>query len=382
MKNPDIVFEPWLLSLEERTEIFYKAKEKGKKVVVYYAKAPDSSTFRYRVYNTYQITKNSKKWQAIYFFKDEIATIRKILPTADLFVYSRQSRWDSLIEEIRKITKENKIPTLFDLDDLVFDKKYLDTVTNVIGEKNNLSHWIAYIDRIHETAKNSDGFLVTNDLLGQKISENFKKPYKVIRNSLNEEQIAAANAYLSLKKNQKGFSIGYFSGTATHVNDLAVALPEITEFLEKHTDATFKIVGFMDLGEKMSKFIKEKRITLLPPVDFRKLQRMMSEVDVNIAPLVNSIFTDCKSELKFFEAAIVKTATIASPTYTFARAIKDGQNGFLAQPGEWYDKIEYLYKNRKENANIAERARDYALKNYTGKVFLNEVETAYDYFTK
>ncbi|MBO7718339.1 glycosyltransferase, partial [Candidatus Saccharibacteria bacterium] len=93
-------------------------------------------------------------------------------------------------------------------------------------------------------------------------------------------------------------------------------------------------------------------------------------------------FTNCKSELKFFEAGAVETTTIASPTYAFLKAIENGKNGFLARPGEWYDKLEYLYKHPEENKTIAKQARKYALKHYYGKEFLEEVEAAYDYFTR
>ena len=93
-------------------------------------------------------------------------------------------------------------------------------------------------------------------------------------------------------------------------------------------------------------------------------------------------FTNCKSELKFFEAGLVETTTIASPTCTFKKAIIDGENGFLAEADEWYDKLEYLHNHPKKNKEIAEAAREYALKHYTGKEFLKEVEGAYDYFAK
>ena len=108
----------------------------------------------------------------------------------------------------------------------------------------------------------------------------------------------------------------------------------------------------------------------------------MSKVDVNIAPLVINDFTNCKSELKFFEAAVVETTTIASPNYSFKKAITDGENGFLAKPGEWYDKLEYLYSHPKENRKVALKAKEYALKHYYGEKFLKEVEEAYDYFGK
>ena len=51
------------------------------------------------------------------------------------------------------------------------------------------------------------------------------------------------------------------------------------------------------------------------------------------------MFTNCKSELKYFEAAVVGTVTIASPTFTFARAIDDGKNGFIANSYDWLRKI-------------------------------------------
>lgn len=385
MSNPCLILEPWSLSLDERLQIFHDSKKRGKKIALYYAKAPDNTTFRYRVYNVFQITKQSRTWQAVFFFKDEINKIKEVLPKADLLVLSRQSRWGGTVEQLEKCAKNNSIPILFDLDDLVFEKKYMDTVMNVIGENNNYSFWIPYIDKLFETAKRCDGYLATNDFLANKLSETFGKPCKIIRNSINEEQLAASNAYLALKHKEKardGFSIGYFSGTPTHKNDLAVALPEIIEFLKKHPDTTLKITGYMDLDDNVMELLAAERIVFLPVVDFRKLQYRMSEVDVNIAPLVKSIFTDCKSELKFFEAAIVETTTIASPTYTFSKAITNGKNGFLAWPGEWFDILERLYEDRELNRAVAKKARKYAIEHYCGKDFLKEVESSFNFFVK
>lgn len=385
MKEDRNILEPWEISLEKRLKYFEDAKKNGKKVALYYAKAPDSSTYRYRVYNVYEALAQSDGWRAVFFYRHEMDIMTKIIPKADLFIFSRQSRWDRKIKKMVTIAKNNDVPVLFDLDDLVFDKKYVMTVVNTIGETNNFDFWIPYFDRIQRTAENADGFLVTNDFLGERIGKNFDKPYKVIRNSLNDAQIAASNVYMRLKKypgKHTGFIIGYFSGSPTHTNDLMVALPEVLEFLEYHKDSVLRVVGLMDFDGSTRKYFDNGQIEFVPPVDFRKLQRLMSGVDVNIAPLVINDFTNCKSELKFFEAAAVETTTIASPTYTFKKAIKDGENGFLAQPGEWYDKLEYLYKHPEENRKIAKRAREYALKHYYGKEFLKEVEAAYDYFAK
>lgn len=376
--------EPWSLSLSERLSVFEQAKKDGKKIALYFVKVPDSSTFRYRCFNTYQATLESKKWQAVFFFRNETKTVEDLIPDASLVVLGRQSRWDERIEKILKIARNNGLRALFDLDDLVFDKKYLPIVMNTIGESENLSYWVPYFNDIHMTGEKVDGFLVTNDFLGEKIKQTFGKPYRVIMNSLNKEQLAASDAYLALgeKEREENFDIGYFSGSPTHVNDLEVALPEILAFLKEHEDARLKVVGLMEFDQRARKFLENGQIKFVPPVDFRKLQKLMCGVKVNIAPLVVNDFTNCKSELKFFEAAAVETTTIASPTYTFKKAIKNGENGFLAQPGEWYDKLEYLYENPEENRKIAKSAKKYVLKHYYGKEFLKEVEDAYDYFAK
>lgn len=379
------ILEPWEISLEDRIKYFEDAKKSGKKIALYYAKAPDSSTYRYRVYNVWETLNESKEWRADFFYRNEMKVLEKIIPKADLFIFSRQSRWDRKIKRLVRIARKSGVKVLFDLDDLVFDKKYAMTVINTIGETNNIDYWIPYFDKIQKTAQAVDGFLVTNDYLGERIEKTFNKPYKVIRNSLNNGQISASNAYLNFKKypGERGeFTIGYFSGSPSHENDLAVALPEILKFLDDHKDALLEVVGVMDFEPKTAEYFSRGQIRFLPPVDFRKLQKANSEVDVNIAPLVINEFTNCKSELKFFEAAAVETTTIASPSYTFKKAISDGVNGFLAYPGEWYDKLEYLYKHPEENKKIAKGARKYALANYHGKKFLEQVEGAYDYFCK
>ena len=250
----------------------------------------------------------------------------------------------------------------------------------------NILYWMGYFWGIRRIAKRVDGFICTNAFLAKKLKRSFDKPVKVIRNSLNREQIEISEKFIKKKKVQeigeKKFAIGYFSGSPTHKKDFAMVEGELVRFLQVYNDVKLRVVGYMEFSEEMKKIIEAKRVEVLELVDYLKLQKLMAEVDVNIAPLLINDFTNCKSELKFFEAGAVETTTVASPTYSFARAIEDGKNGFLARPGEWYEKLEYLYKNSKENRKVALEARKYALKHYYGKEFLKEVEEAYDYFAK
>ena len=76
------------------------------------------------------------------------------------------------------------------------------------------------------------------------------------------------------------------------------------------------------------------------------MQREQAKVDINIVPLVNNEFSNCKSELKYFETAIVGTPTCATPSFTYSSAIENGENGYLCEKGEWLRAFEKLY-NRK-----------------------------------
>ena len=351
-----------------------------KKAISYIVNDTGSSQFRYRCKNISESIAGNKKYTVTYFSSSENVGIYDLINDIDICVIGRQTaKNNSLIKLIKKV-KDGGGKVLFDIDDLVFNYSDARMILKTVREKN-IFYWLGYIWGIRRIAKRVDGFLCTNDFLGKKLERSFRKPYKVIPNSLNKEQIEVSEKCLKNKKHE-GFVIGYFSGSPTHARDFKMVEPELIDFLNSHDDAKLRVVGYMNFSDKMKKMINTGRVEVKKPVDYLKLQELMSEVDVNIAPLVINDFTNCKSELKFFEAAAVETITIASPTYAFKKSIEDGENGFLAQPGEWYKKIEYLYKNPDQNRKIAKKAREYALKHYYGKEFLKEVEEAYDYFAK
>ena len=72
-------------------------------------------------------------------------------------------------------------------------------------------------------------------------------------------------------------------------------------------------------------------------------------------PLQKNKFTNCKSELKYFEAGIVETISCATPTYVYQENIKSGYNGFLCDQGQWYATIKEMYHNgiRQDMVNYA-----------------------------
>ena len=356
--------------------------KRSHKNVIYIVENVKSAQFRYRVKNVADSLEQSD-WECTWVVKKDLGKLD--LSVVDLVIILRQTDKNGalkrLIEQIHGMGKK----VLFDLDDLVFDYRDLRLLKESVQEKNWL-YWSGYVGGIRRVAKKVDGFICTNEFLAGKLKRSFRKSVKVIRNSLNKEQVEISEKFVKKKDVRKiansGFSIGYFSGSPTHTKDFAMVESDLIRFLKSHDDVKLKIVGYMELSKEMRQLKGLGKVELVQTVDYLRLQGLMSKVDVNIAPLVINDFTNCKSELKFFEAAVVETTTIASPNYSFKKAISDGENGFLAKPGEWFDKLEYLYNHPEENRKIALAAKKYALKHYYGKEFLKEVEEAYDYFAK
>ncbi len=360
------------------------------KKILYVVEDRCSAQFRYRVKNVIECLDDSKKWSAEWVTCEKIDNIA--VESYEFFVILRQTAKDDvLLNFIDKVHRAGK-KVFYDLDDLIFDYRDLPLLMSSTNSKN-VFYWIGYFWGIRRIAKKVDGFIVTNDFLAKKIRRSFDKSVRVIRNSLNDEQIRVSNKWIEKKKDKnelekvvdnksRQFKIGYFSGSPTHVKDFRLIEAELARFLQLHEDAVMKVVGYMEFSGEMKKMIEGGRVEVIGVVDYLRLQGLISKVDVNIAPLEINDFTNCKSELKFFEAAAVETVTIASPTYTFKKAIDNGENGFLAKPGEWYDKLEFLYDNPEERQKIAKAARVYALEHYHGKKFLKEVEMSYDSFAK
>ena len=68
--------------------------------------------------------------------------------------------------------------------------------------------------------------------------------------------------------------------------------------------------------------------------------------------------------MKYFEAAIVGTQSIVSPTYTYSRAIRDGDNGYVAQAHQWADCIRRALTDIDGYQAMAERSYEGARTKY------------------
>jgi glycosyltransferase involved in cell wall biosynthesis len=234
------------------------------------------------------------------------------------------------------------VTVIFDCDDLVFDIDYvhliLDTLDQDTKTSANWDGWYAYCGRLEAVARLCDAGITTNAFLAERMREVVGGPVHVVPNFLNRHQQEVSDLLLGAKRS-RGFAgdgtvgIGYFSGSPTHNRDFAIAAPALARLLESDPDVRVRVVGFMDTTGPLG--AHANRVEMVPLHDWVNLQRLIAEMEINIAPLQDNVFTNCKSELKFFEAAAVGTWTVATPTSTFRQAIASPEVGRLTGAEGW-----------------------------------------------
>lgn len=374
--------DPWVSSFETRLA----SLASGRRGVAYYYHAPDTSTFRYRVFNMVQALKSGSRTSAAWFQHSELINMEKFVDRADALVLCR-ARYSPEVARMITYAKARSIPVFFDVDDFVFDPDYAHLVMHTLDQATAgdapMDFWFAYFARHGATLRMCDGAIVTNSYLGHRVADVFNSgPVHIVPNFLNIEQQALSER-LYLAKRDSGFAsdqrihIGYFSGTPTHNKDFAIASGAVGKLMDKDPRLVLRIVGFFQPNGLLARHAH--RIDLQPLQDFMNLQRLIAEVEINIAPLQNNLFTNCKSELKYFEAAIVGSMTLATPTSAFQTAIADGDNGFLAGSHEWEDKLGIaidMLHDRDKYVAMSERAFSHASINYGWDKHVAAIEAA------
>lgn len=261
-----------------------------------------------------------------------------------------------VIEEFIKIAKENNKTCFYDIDDLVFDLehtkmiKFLDTMSKEERELYNDG-----VIRMGKTLDLCEYGIASTTRLQTEMGKHLKEVY-VNRNVASEEMVKYSEIALNeVKKDDNKIIIGYLSGSITHNDDFKLIMPTIIKLLKKYDNVYLQIVGLLDLPDEMQE-VKDKVLTS-PFIDWKELPKLIRSIDINLAPLEDTIFNEAKSENKWTEAALVKIPTVASNVGAFKDAIEDGKTGLLCNDEkDWEENLINLIENQEEREKIATNA--------------------------
>jgi glycosyltransferase involved in cell wall biosynthesis len=302
---------------------------------------------------------------------DSLNNVNLINVSACLFVRTPLTpEVGSFIERL----KAANVAMLADFDDLVFRPDLLHLIDGI----NYLSdverqQFTERTFQYQEMVKVSDCVVVTTLPLAEKVVC-YKKQVRVIRNYPLEVTKNISFNSDDTKHNTNKFVIGYYSGTLTHQADFRQCSNALATLMKRQSDLELRIVGNFNMQE-FSEFEEfGPRVMRIPLMSYEDMISDLGGCDLNIAPLeVGNAFCESKSELKYFDAALMRVPTIASPTMPFKAAIRHGTNGYLANTqSDWYNCLDTLLHDKSATKRVGLNARRYVLSFFGEAAMLND----------
>jgi GT2 family glycosyltransferase len=219
----------------------------------------------------------------------------------------------------------------------------------------------------------SDAVLVTTPELGL-FAQALQRPVHVVPNGFDAATVRRSRLALRHRAMAPAdglLRIGYAGGSRTHQRDFGLVAGPLARILAAHPHCRLVLFRsarhdrpLIDLHEYPALAQHADQIEWRGMVDLAALPDELARFDINLAPVeVGNVFCEAKSELKFFEAALVGVPTIASPTGPFRRAIRDGETGVLADgAAAWNAALDRLVLDLPLRRRLAQAAYHDALR--------------------
>lgn len=271
--------------------------------------------------------------------------------------YSEQFK--QLIELAHKYNK----PVFYDIDDLVYDTSYTDQLDYVktLGkqEKEAYDSGVRSYGKLMELC---DAFITsTTDLKNELLK--LGKPVYLNRNLASEELISISEQAIDKTiKDKKKIKIGYFSGSITHNENFDLIRSAILKILKEFPQTELHLVGYLTIPDEMKNY--KKQLIVHDFLDWTLLPSLVAEMDINLAPLVDTVFNRAKSEIKWLEAALVGVTTVASDIGSFSEIITNETTGVLVADGMWYEQLKDLVDNKTKLEFLGTNAKREAISTY------------------
>lgn len=269
--------------------------------------------------------------------------------------------YDATIARLLDWCRARSIAVGFDIDDLIFDPELIERDgVHFIADLAPATRvrWVQDARSQQRTMAAADFCVVPTEPLADQ-ARRFNAQVAVIGNGFNPDVLALSDFWRAQRRPNPVVRIGYASGTATHDADFRTIARPLAKALAGHVDWRFTALGTLG-RQTYENVVPAGQVEVRPVVEHVNLAYELARFDVNLIPLESgNAFCDAKSPLKYFEAALVGTPTVAVRNPLYAELIEHGRNGLLAATDdEWLQGITLLASDPSRRRELAAAAQD------------------------
>lgn len=241
-----------------------------------------------------------------------------------------------------------------DFDDLVFDPAQAVHSPGVVNGLVSLADTQVLFKRHLQALRRFDCVTVSTEPLADHVRRllGLKVQVIVVPNALHWSwrRIPAPDAVCGPS------SVGYLPGTRSHDRDFASVAPGLQRVLARHPKARLSITGPLEFSLPDCSAQVQHR----PRVPFERYHEEFRGLHLNIAPLENSPFNECKSAIKVMEAAWWGIPTLCS-RLPDAMRFKDAGALIADTPAEFEDMLADLLDHPEKLAAMRQGLRERVL---------------------
>lgn len=267
-----------------------------------------------------------------------------------------------------------QIPVIYDIDDYLFDERYFPApLASYAGTIDEALHTHLLMDNpfFEYALKLADYITCSTPPLAEKIATvvGTAIPVAVHPNLLSPKLYQSARQASPPDQPNDGIEIFYGSATKAHKQIIyEVFGPALRQILQRFPKVKFTAFGYFQLPPELEPYAD--RIEFHEPTTNRGYYlQQLSAADINIAALEQDPFTDCKSEIKWLEAAVFGIPSVVTPTATYRAALAPEQHVLFASAAEeWQRQLTRLIESAELRQHIGNNARLHALDHFSPTV--------------
>lgn len=286
---------------------------------------------------------------------------------ADAVVLYRVPATEQVLDVVDMVRKRPEpVPVLFDVDDLVVDPTVEPELREVLAHLPDADRELYWrgVRRYRTSLESADAYIGSTPMLCESIGKLVGVPTHLFANGVGKQLARASDLALRRARRPGPPRIGYFSGTNTHNQDWAFVEPAVLQVMREFPDVELWLGGLLEASDALIPVAD--RIVRVPMMDWQLLPSVLRDLDVNLAPLApGSRFNEAKSAIKWLEAALVETVTVASPTGPFRADIDHLHTGLLADDvDDWAQALRILLSDEILTRRIGHAAHTAVLLRY------------------